>query len=435
MEGRFLRVAKKAVPENMEKHSMPVDESEKNALRELGRRVAEIAALPVQQEKIGLWKALNGLNPVRPMVTIDQVCWNEMEVDDELTVQSENEFCRRIETILRQTLYRWEHMPVDMVVLPAMRLPRAIRCGDFGIRTNEEVAVTDPTNSVVGHSYTDQIETEEDIEKIKDPEVTEDVEVTARMEAAALEIFDGILDVEMVGVSTMFSPWDQIVSWRSPEKTLLDLAMRPDFMHKIIDRTAAAHMRAVDQLEEQGLLESEQPIIHCTGAFTDELPGKGHDPASPRTRDVWTAGQAQIFSDVSPSMHQEFDLDYAEKWYSRFGLGYYGCCEPLHKKVDIIKKKIPNLRKLSMSPWTDQDEGAEQMGPDVVFSRKPNPAFLAVDTWSTERVRDDLSGTIDCCRRHGCPLELIMKDISTVRYEPHRLWEWADIAMELVEGA
>ena len=26
-----------------------------------------------------------------------------------------------------------------------------------------------------------------------------------------------------------------------------------------------------------------------------------------------------------------------------------------------------------------------------------------------------------------------MKDISTVRYEPQRLWQWAEIAMEVAE--
>ena len=35
---------------------------------------------------------------------------------------------------------------------------------------------------------------------------------------------------------------------------------------------------------------------------------------------------------------------------------------------------------------------------------------------------------------HGtCHVELIMKDISTVRYQPQRLWEWAAIAMEEAE--
>jgi hypothetical protein len=31
-------------------------------------------------------------------------------------------------------------------------------------------------------------------------------------------------------------------------------------------------------------------------------------------------------------------------------------------------------------------------------------------------------------------LEIIMKDISTVRYQPQRLWEWVEIAGEVVES-
>lgn len=33
----------------------------------------------------------------------------------------------------------------------------------------------------------------------------------------------------------------------------------------------------------------------------------------------------------------------------------------------------------------------------------------------------------------GCHVELIMKDISTVRRQPRRLWEWASLAMEVAE--
>jgi hypothetical protein len=31
-----------------------------------------------------------------------------------------------------------------------------------------------------------------------------------------------------------------------------------------------------------------------------------------------------------------------------------------------------------------------------------------------------------------CPLELILKDVSSGRYEPQRLWEWEKIARRLV---
>ncbi len=70
---------------------------------------------------------------------------------------------------------------------------------------------------------------------------------------------------------------------------------------------------------------------------------------------------------------------------SVFGLGYYGCCEPLHHKIDLIRA-LPDVRKISMSPFVDVETGAEAIA-------------------------------------------------GTTRYEPQRLWEWNDIACELVAVA
>ncbi len=412
---------------------MLIANRDRDLLRGLARQVAEIAALPVQGEAIALWKALNGLKPVRPMVMIAQIPWHEMDVDGELSLQAEGEFCRGIETGLRRTLYAWKHMPVDMVVDAAVSIPKVIRGADFGMAVVEETAVSDASNDVVSHQYVDQLETEEDLQKIRGPQVVLDVEATARAEETAHEIFDGILAVRMPGMFPMFSAWDLIVQWRSAGKVLFDLATRPEHMHHLMSRLTAGYLSLLGQLETQGLLGGAQPTIHCAGAFSEELPAAGYDSRSPRAKDLWTCGMAQIFSSVSPAMHQEFDLAYAHEWYSRFGLVYYGCCEPLHKKIGIVRE-IPNLRKISMSAWVVQDEGAEQIGPDFVFSRKPNPAFLAGDSWSPELIEKDLRGTVECCNRHGCPVELILKDISTVRYQPQRLWEWAEIAMRSVGG-
>ncbi|MFP4444605.1 MAG: hypothetical protein ACLFST_15905, partial [Spirochaetia bacterium] len=186
-----------------------------------------------------------------------------------------------------------------------------------------------------------------------------------------------------------------------------------------------------DKLEERGLFCQPQSLIHCTGAYTDELPAPGFNPEKPRAKDLWAMGMAQIFATVSPAMHKEFEIDYVKKCFEKFGLVYYGCCEPLHLKVGIIRE-LPNVRKISMSPWVDQEKGAESIGSDYVFSRKPNPAFLAGSSWNPDEVAEDLRNTISICRKYGCPLELIQKDISTVKYEPCRLWEWSDIAMKVI---
>jgi hypothetical protein len=402
-------------------------------LRTLGRQVAEIAALPQQQRTIDLWKAVNDLKPVRPMVMIDQVCWHEMNVDGELTNVTEDKACQGIEAHLRRKLYRWKHMSVDYVVEPRITVWPAVSGMEFGLSVSEDRAVLDPQNSVIGHLYHDQLRTEDDLEKIKMPHLQHDEVATAGKLAWTREIFDGILAVEVDGIAPMYNLWDQIVCWRGVEAVLMDMADRPEFLRKLMARLTRAYTSQLDQLEAMGLLARPQSWVHCTGAFTNELPAPGYDPAKPRAKDIWTAGMAQIFGSVSPAMHQEFDLDYLNPIYQRFGRVYYGCCEPLHLKMDLVTK-IPNVRKVSMSPWVNVEIGAEKIGRSLVFSRKPSPAILARDGWDLAAAEADLKETIEACKRHGCPLELILKDISTVRYEPQRLWQWADTAMKLVRS-
>ena len=67
-----------------------------------------------------------------------------------------------------------------------------------------------------------------------------------------------------------------------------------------------------------------------------------------------------------------------------------------------------------------------------MISRKPSPAILAEDTWHPERARQELRSFLEQTGG-GCHVELIMKDISTVRYQPQRLWQWATIACEVAE--
>lgn len=144
-------------------------------------------------------------------------------------------------------------------------------------------------------------------------------------------------------------------------------------------------------------------------------------------------GLAQILGSVSASMYDEFEITYTKPICERFGLVYYGCCEPLHAKMHLVRK-LPNVRKVSMSPWVDEERGAQEIGKDYVYSRKPNPALLAATGFDAETIRRDLTKTRDICARNGCALEFIQKDISTVCYEPQRLIEWSKIAMDVVSG-
>ena len=84
-----------------------------------------------------------------------------------------------------------------------------------------------------------------------------------------------------------------------------------------------------------------------------------------------------------------------------------------------------------MSPWVELDKAAEAVGTNYVFSFKPNPAIFAEGKWRPQEARRQLREALEKTR--GLHVELIMKDVSTIRYEPHRLWEWQRMAMELVD--
>ena len=400
-------------------------------VRELAARVAEIAALPAQDEKRALWRGLNALAPARPMVMIDQVCWNEMEVGDELTLRCTDAECRAYEERLRRILFQWRHFPVDMVVEPFVRVPKAIDNVKFGITVQEEIAVTDPTNDVVGHRFINQFENEDDLEKLSAPQVSHDRTETDRRLTVAHELFDGLLEVLPWGADLNLSLWDPIATWMGVENALYAMIDRPDYVHRLVGRMTDGYLSVLDQLEEQGLLCGPQSLIHCTGAWTDDLPAVGYDPRRPRTKDIWMMGLAQMLATVSPRMFREFEVEYIRRIAARFGLVYYGCCDPLDVKMAEVRL-IPNVRKVSMSPWVAEERAAAEIGRDFVYSRKPNPALLASDVFDPERVREHLVATRKACETHGCPLEFILKDISTVRYQPERLFEWARVAMEVV---
>ena len=409
---------------------------DKQILRELGGRLAEIGSLPIQEKRKALWTRLNRLEAVKPMVWLNDVCWNEMDVDHELSLRTSSPFCQRLESELRQTIYQWEHMPGDMVVNPVVYSPLAVHNPGIGLDIEEDTLTTDESNTVVSHRYHNMFEDEGHIEKIQTPKITHDRVKSEENLQAYRDIFDGVVAVEQRGAPGFsFSPWDDLIRLTGAEEALLNLAARPDFIHKIVDRVTTVYIQALDQFESQNLISLNNSNIRIgSGAYgyTDELPRSDFNGEHVRAVDIWGSATAQIFSEVSPEMHEEFALNYERRWLERFGLTYYGCCEPLFRKMHLMRK-VPNLRKISVSPWNDMEKMAEEISGDYVFSLKPSPAILARDPWDPDLVRKELAGTLRIALSHGCNVEVIMKDISTVRYQPPRLWEWAKIASEVTE--
>jgi len=405
-----------------------------DVLRQLASELAEIATLPVHQERAGLWQQLNDLESRRPMVWINEICWHEMNVDDELTLVTAHPWAQDQERELRRTLYQWRHLPGDMIISDYLACPLAIHSTDFGIIEDVDVARTDESNDIVSRHFNIQIRDFEDLEKIKMPVVTHNDAATEIRYEAMCRVYDGIMSArKQAQTHIWFTPWDYLIRWWGIEEAMMDLVQRPELVHAGVERMVDAWMVELDQFESMNLLDldSDNTRIGSGGyGYTRELPGEEFDADNVRPHNMWGCSNAQIFSDVSPQMHWDFAVEHDMRWLSRWGLTYYGCCEPLDQKIDILRR-IPNLRKISVSPWCDTARVVEKMGTDYVISRKPTPAILGENDWDPTRARRDLCDFMDQAK--GCHVELIMKDISTVRYQPQRLWEWAAIAAEVAD--
>ncbi|MHC4916732.1 MAG: hypothetical protein ACYTGB_14700 [Planctomycetota bacterium] len=400
--------------------------NDREVLRGLASEIAEIAALPDHAETARRWAALNGLKSVRPMVRVYQLPWRELGVDGELELKSESEWARGIEEDFRRQLYQWKHMRWDMVIEPVLYVKKVIRSTDLGITIDMDEIPHDQDGGVTAKHYHRQISEEADIAKIKDPELSLDQAATDENFSRASEIFDGVLEVKVQGETRHnYSPWDRLTEWCNPQQILMDLIMRPDFVHAAVERITSAYMREMDQLEALG--GGNFGVGQGGLGYIDELPAQDAAPDPVKLEHQWGGSQAQIFSEVSPEMHEEFALRYENRFLQRFGLAYYGCCEPLDRKVDVIARNIPNLRKISMSCWVDPARGAEGIAGRFVYSAKPNPAFLAADNdWDRKSARSELERILSATE--GRNVELILKDVSTVRFKPRRVWEWVEMA-------
>ena len=415
----------------MGKRMDKVSGKDRSVLRALAEETARIASLPVQEERAGLWRRLNVLERVKPLVWINEIPWHELGLEDQL--ETSDPWCRDLEWGLRRQLYQWEHLPGDMVIENVVYCPLVIEDTGFGMaEVSETRRVTE--DSVLSRRFEPQIKNEEDVLKIRMPTVTLDEEATERNFERMTAILGDIIPVKQRGAAGFwFAPWDILITWWGVQEAMTDLAMRPDLVKLAMDRLVTALLHRLDQyVELNGLaLNNDNSRVGSGGyGYTSALPQDGFDPDRVRTVDQWGCATAQIFSDVSPEMHREFALDFELRWLRRFGLTYYGCCEPLDIKLEMLRQ-IPNLRKISMSPWINTESAASKMGRDFVFSCKPNPAILAEDRWDPDQARKMLRDTLEKTR--DCVVEVILKDISTVRYEPHRLWEWAQIAREVTE--
>ena len=407
---------------------------DRQTLRELTYKYFEIAHCERNRQKIELHKAVNDLRMKRPVVLIDELPWNEMNIGDELTLKCENKFLREVEWYLRSTIYRDKYFPADMIVPPYIPVSKIIDSTGIGISVEEETLSVDQKNHIKSHDYKDILKTEEDLAQIHNPEISYNREKTIERYNLLGDMIGDIIPVKITGISYYgVMTWDDIARYRGVNNLLVDLIDRPDFMHKIAARLTETKLSYLKQVEELGLFDNDPYDLHCTPAKTDDLPGDDFEVNNLTRENVWGRGAAQIFSSVSKEMHKEFDIEYMKKTVGQCGLVYYGCCEALDEKIDIVEK-IPNLRKISISPWADVNAAAEAINEKYVLSAKPNPSVVSGRKLNEKEARNELETIIQASKKYNCSCDIVLKDISSCAHRPQNIFEWEQIAMEMVRN-
>lgn len=412
-----------------------LDPKEKDVLKKLGESIACAASDPINKTRALYWKNLNDLKSTKPMVWINEIPWHEMNFEDELTLLTNHPWARELETKLRRQLYQWKYMPGDMIISEHLECPLVIHSTEFGITEDVDIVRTDKDNEIYSRHYKIQIRNLNDLDKIRMPRLTHFSKATENHFEVMNDIFGGIIPVKKIGQSHIwFTPWDYLIRWWGIQEALMDLALRPEMVHAFVGRMVDAWMGELDQFVEGNYLslDNNNTRIGSGGyGYVSDLPGDEFDSKTVKPHNMWGCSNAQIFSEVSPEMHWEFGLKHDLKWFNRWGLNYYGCCAPLDNKIHLLKK-IPNLRKVSVSTWCNTEKIVDGIGSDYVLSRKPSPTIFALTAWDPIQAEKELRDFLDRAK-NNCHVELIMKDISTVKYEPHRLWEWEKIARRLAE--
>ncbi|NQU11653.1 hypothetical protein HQ590_12740, partial [bacterium] len=226
----------------------------------------------------------------------------------------------------------------------------------------------------------------------------------------------------------------EIIKLRGLERFMVDMTDDPPGLHRLMAFLRDGTLNLVQFLEDNGLyaLNNEGDYVGSGGfGWTNQLPASGFT-GQVRTRDLWCLAESQETVGVSPAMFEEFVLQYQRPIMDRFGLVCYGCCEPVDNRWHLLRT-IPNLRRVSVSPWANRAVMAENLADRYVYSLKPHPGLLAQERFDPEAVRADLRDALTKAR--GCHLEIIMKDNHTIRNDPRRVTEWCRIAREEIQGS
>ncbi len=404
---------------------------ERRILRELAAKQAEYAALPEQKEKERLWYKHNALQGERPMIVIEEPSF-EKEILP--AARCTSPLARHMEHLMNRSIVNHELIGDDKVTPSVLNIDMQIDRRQFGmdfrmIRPKEQ------SEQLQGFHFDHPIrDLEEDFHKLRPSVNRYDPELNRlRLEAAR----EAVGDILPVGMKNHSIEWAgaitaTAVNLMGLEELLVNMAAEPELAEKLLDFITADLERFIDWQEEKGLLTANNGNDFAGAGsygFTDEL----HPvPGQVRTKEMWFNMNSQESSSISPRMYGEQVFPFLMRLARRFGLIYYGCCEPVHSVWKDYVSTLPNLRKVSISLWCDEDYMGEALrGSGVIYSRKPSPMLVGTkDPFDEDAFRAHIGKTLEAAK--GCRIEFIYRDVYTLGGDPTKMSRAVKIIREMI---
>lgn len=417
-----------------------IDEKDREILRETAKRQMDFAMQErnaVLKEK---WYRHNALEGEVPMVVLESWGFNSEVITPRL--QCTGDFARKVEFDLYQNFVNQELFHDDKVTPDRFEMNYDTEFKLYGLDMIKEFVTgkEEEDSAGIGVRFIPVLEDlEDDFEKIKPSVFSVDMESTHKKFEAVTEAFGDILPVKMKMDCLYSVPTQMLIHLMGMENMMLNLAQYPELFRKIMDQAADDTLAYYDLLEEKGLIlptTEYESVGQGTFAFNRELPGyETLEKRKLNRRDVWGYMDSQETLSISPQMFEEIIFPCYEKIGSQFGLLSYGCCEPVDRVWDSCISKFKNLRKVSISPWCNEEVMGEKLqGSRIIYHRKPAATFLGVSGQSLdeEAFRAYIRKSLHAAR--GCKMEITQRDIYTIDRDAKKAQRYIELIREEIEN-
>lgn len=405
-----------------------INKKDRERLRKLAYKQMEFANSLQNDLIIKKWEALAKGRKETPTVRLLFSNFRDEVIESRL--ECEGDKARELERTLLTTMVGRELFDDDTPISTTFDVEWDVYVHPFGTKP---IIKRSEDKSAIGYHIEPIVENlEEDLNKFQGGNYGVNREATEERIELANEIFGDILSIRKVMGSLPGAMTSPIVHLMGMENFYCAMYDYPDELHEIMNIACTIYENFYDFLEKEKLLlptNGISPIAQESFAFTEELP---KDYVT-KTTQCWGFLESQETTAVSPSMFGEFVFPYQDRLAKRMGLLSYGCCERVDAIWTEYLSKWKNLRKLSVSPFNNEERLGEYLrGTNVIYYSKPRAEYVTnPGPLDEEAIRKYFKGV--CQAASGCLFEVAQREVGTIFGDYNRGKRYVELAKECIQ--